>query len=358
MKRATAVIGAAFGDEGKGLMTDYLVRQGDPARTVVVRYCGGAQAGHTVVTPEGLRHVFHHYGSGTLAGATTFLGSQFLVNPAAWWPEYDELSGKTTVPFLAVDPGARVTTPWDMQANQIEERELGHGSCGMGVHRTMVRHDRVPFSASDLWLSPNNLRRKILDVQNYYGYEAEHTAWATRFIDECRTFAEHAILYTPGLYLSNYDHVVFEGAQGLLLDQDSQFFPHVTHAKTGLQNVVDVCRRAQIEELEAVYVVRSYLTRHGAGPLPGESPGIGWPDDTNLENQWQGQLRFAPMDETLVMDAIAKDLAENATPGLIIKPSLSVTHLDQHGWSPGPGSFVRQSHAAHGRNAYCVRQVG
>src|SRR5262245_50739362 len=68
--RATAVIGANFGDEGKGLLTDYLAAK-DPAGTVVIRCNGGAQAGHTVVTPAGRRHVFHHLGSGSLAGAST-----------------------------------------------------------------------------------------------------------------------------------------------------------------------------------------------------------------------------------------------------------------------------------------------
>lgn len=83
--RARAVIGASFGDEGKGLVTDYLCAiQG---AGIVVRFNGGAQAGHTVVTPDGLRHVHHHFGSGTLWGTPTFLSQFFIVNPIAFLAE-------------------------------------------------------------------------------------------------------------------------------------------------------------------------------------------------------------------------------------------------------------------------------
>ena len=66
--KAYAVIGANYGDEGKGLITDYLCRQVE--NPLVIRFNGGAQAGHTVTTPEGIRHIFSHFGSGTLAGAS------------------------------------------------------------------------------------------------------------------------------------------------------------------------------------------------------------------------------------------------------------------------------------------------
>lgn len=79
MGSAIAVIGAGFGDEGKGLMTDYCCQR--PKYTTVVRFNGGAQAGHTVVTPDGRRHVFSHFGSGTLRGAATFLSRFFICNP-------------------------------------------------------------------------------------------------------------------------------------------------------------------------------------------------------------------------------------------------------------------------------------
>ena len=77
MKQASVVIGANFGDEGKGLMTDFL----SEPEGVVVRFNGGAQAGHTVTEPGGTRHVFHHYGAGAFKGASTFLSRHFVSNP-------------------------------------------------------------------------------------------------------------------------------------------------------------------------------------------------------------------------------------------------------------------------------------
>ena len=83
---AKAVIGANYGDEGKGLMTDY---HAAPAGTagIVVRFNGGAQAGHTVTTPEGARHVFSHFGSGSLVGAATFLSRHVVCHPTLFFKE-------------------------------------------------------------------------------------------------------------------------------------------------------------------------------------------------------------------------------------------------------------------------------
>src|SRR5580698_7114906 len=97
---AYAVIGANFGDEGKGLITDFLCSQLDDC--LVVRFNGGAQAGHTVVTLRG-RHVFHHFGSGTFNDSPTFLSRFFVVNPLLWEKEHIELGA---IPVLHIDPDA------------------------------------------------------------------------------------------------------------------------------------------------------------------------------------------------------------------------------------------------------------
>ena len=116
MARAPVVIGANWGDEGKGLMVDYLCSQG---AGVVVRFNGGAQAGHTVVTPEGVRHVFHHIGAGAFCGVPTFLSRFFCVNPLVFYRELDELKTKLTDPPLVfADPQCKVTTFADIIINQ------------------------------------------------------------------------------------------------------------------------------------------------------------------------------------------------------------------------------------------------
>src|SRR5258708_6994888 len=108
MKRATVVIGANYGDEGKGKMVDYLVSQITNEK-VVVRFNGGAQAGHTVMLPDGKRHIFSHFGSGTLANAQTYLAKHFVCNPILFWKEYRQLSELSITPKVAVDPRCFVT---------------------------------------------------------------------------------------------------------------------------------------------------------------------------------------------------------------------------------------------------------
>ena len=136
------VIGAGFGDEGKGLMTDYFASQAknNYGSGLVVRFNGGSQAAHTVVTPEGKRHVFGHFGSGTLVGLPTYLSSFFAVHPILFREELAKLKVLGLTPKVYVDKECIVTTPFDMLINQIAETVRGenrHGSVGFGVNETV-----------------------------------------------------------------------------------------------------------------------------------------------------------------------------------------------------------------------------
>jgi adenylosuccinate synthase len=345
--KAKVVIGAAFGDEGKGLMVDYFCRQAKDY-PVVVRFNGGAQAGHTVVTPDGKRHVFHHFGSGTLAGAYTYLSKHFLVNPVAWKPEFQELDKKfRRCPILAVHPEAKVTTIYDMFVNQKleESRTKRHGSCGMGVHETMLRHEKDwKLEVKNLaYSSPKDLKEHIAYCMSYsigrlvregLGTQ-ENLEWMInvdrldRFVNDCKTFAENITVDSDWSALNGRE-IIFEGAQGLLLDEENtRFFPHVTHSRTGLTNVMEIANNIELDQLDVVYVTRSYLTRHGAGDLPGEDSTLSFFDNTNFNNPWQQSLRFAPMDYELINRAIRDDLNDNASLDIDIKSVIAVTHADQ-----------------------------
>ena len=161
--KATAVIGANFGDEGKGAVTAHLVGAA-PATSIVGRFNGGAQAGHTVVTPR-RRHVFHHFGSGTLAGAASFLSRHFIVNPFLWEKERDELGHAE----LLVDPSAMLTTPFDMLLNQVAERKRGdgrHGSCGIGINETVTRCQSLMTSAG-MTRDTDQLRDTLIRIRTH-----------------------------------------------------------------------------------------------------------------------------------------------------------------------------------------------
>ena len=117
MKKAYAVIGANFGDEGKGLMTDLFCRT--EGSVINIRSNGGAQAGHTVCTADGKRHIFSHIGSGSFAGADTYLSEYFILNPMLFSKELEQLG--RDIGKIFIDRRCNVTLPCDMLMNQFAE---------------------------------------------------------------------------------------------------------------------------------------------------------------------------------------------------------------------------------------------
>ncbi len=297
---AKVVIGANFGDCGKGLLTDYLCAKG---AGVVVRFNGGAQAGHTVVTPEGERHVFRHIGSGTFCGVPTFLSQFFVCNPILFMHERQQLIELGFHPEVFAHPDCLVTTHVDMLINQVKETKRGvkrHGSCGIGFHETIVRSNvpELKITMNDLWNGGKRLEKQLVEMCGKYAkFRTGETIDDTIGIEQFISCAKHFADCVNPLGIGQCKDPVFEGAQGLLLDQNNkEFFPHLTHSNTGMKNVELLCAQAGIAEKEIYYVSRSYLTRHGAGPLPGEDAAMAFDDQTNHPTQFQGHLRFAPLD--------------------------------------------------------------
>lgn len=355
MKRATVIIGAGFGDEGKGVLTDYFAAKHE--KSTVVRFSAGANAGHTVVTPDGRRHVFHHFGSGTLAGAHTYLSVDFIVNPLLWRKEARELKalGIDLTDKFAVARSCFVTTPWDMLVNQAIESHRSHGrhgSCGVGIYETINRDaDGLWLDVAGLWDAPK------IDVEKFRKYSRErlsmlgismlpqmHEIFESQQLADDFQSASYdfcgAAHIVPNASFDTADvihgHMIFEGAQGLLLDQNRKdFFPHLTPSNTGLHNVALLAPQLGITNLDVVYVTRAYATRHGAGPLPHEDPSMSFPDPTNAPNDFQGSLRFALLDLDLIGAAIRDDWniigssKAPSDPASTHRYSLAITCLDQ-----------------------------
>jgi len=354
---AKVVIGANYGDEGKGLMTDYYVAPAG-ADGIVVRFNGGAQAGHTVTTPDGRRHVFSHFGSGSLAGAATFLSRHFVCHPSLFLKEAATLAaaGLAGLPPVFVDERAPVSTLYDILLNQLAERARGggrHGSCGMGFGETIARNLDPDFAltVADLRQGAGYLLHRLATIRDRYvprrlaelGIAALDAESAARLASDAalQSYAHAAMQFRratrparPAI-LADYALAVFEGAQGLLLDQERGAFPWVTRSHTGIRNALDVAAEAGLTALDVSYVTRAYLTRHGAGPLPGELPGppyAGIHDATNVPNEFQGSLRFAHLDLDLLERSIRTDFADTrACPGIATTLNLAVSCLDQLG---------------------------
>ena len=317
-RRVIAVIGANFGDEGKGLAVDHFSSLSEE-NTLVVKHNGGAQAGHTVELDD-KRFVFHQLSSGSFRHADTLLAETFfpdlfkLTDEAA---SFRELTG--FVPVIYADTGASVTIIDDVLLNMALETSRGsdrHGSCGMGIYEAVLRTQAgfgittgrlSGMTAEELYHELLRIRREYVVPRleelslcdtGEYGELLKSEAVLGNFADGVM---RGAMLITPsegpGELAEKRENIIFEGAQGLLLDQDNErYAPHVTASSTGLRNPLLLCKKAGLELDEAVCVMRSYVTRHGAGPLPGECPpediGNITTDRTNVENPWQGRLRF------------------------------------------------------------------
>jgi adenylosuccinate synthase len=345
-QRAHVIIGANYGDEGKGLATDYICAK--EGADVVVRFNGGAQAGHTVVLPSGERHVFHHFGAGTFAGATTFLSKHFVCNPALFVREWQALNIFRKPMSVFVDHQSTITTPYDMLYNQEIEnlRSDGrHGSCGVGFGATVGRNAHVRLSLSDL-KGAANTKAVLQHVRDYYKELCLADCFSVEAIDRITKYPLDQWYQDLNMFLrvvimadieclNDANCIVFEGAQGLALDQAAAGFPHVTRSSTGLKNVIEIANQLELTDLDVHYVTRTYFTRHGAGPLPDELPGPPWPtcvDTTNVTHPFQGSLRYAAFDSVEFAGRVQKDLSEAVHAGdlkINPNPNLFVTCCDQ-----------------------------
>ena len=348
------VIGANFGDEGKGLMTDYFCHQSTlrGEKTLVVLHNGGAQRGHTVVTLDGNRHVFHHFGSGTLVGADTYLSEEFVLNPMIFRQEWEELESMKAIPKVYVNHTCRVTTPFDMILNQIIEESRDnarHGSCGMGIHETMIRD--VCNYPIEMWFDSSDEAKRyyLKEIRNYlserlldFGINKIPDNWKEivnsdllieNFISELN-FMGRNISIRFDRFIEYYDCVAFENGQGLLLDQNNTaYYPHLTPSNTGIKNSLEIIAEMSCKpDIEVCYVTRTYLTRHGAGRLDGEcdkqeiNPDM--QDLTNVPNPHQGTLRYAKLIEKSLEERILKDFEPARKYGA--KLSLAITHENEY----------------------------
>ncbi len=334
MNRVSVVIGSLWGDEGKGHMTDILCNK---PNTLNVRFNGGAQASHTVVTKDGKRHAFRHFGAGTFAGAKTYLTEDFIVNTVAFCFERNELINDFNInPCEFVNPNCIVTTIWDMYINQMIEvirGDMRHGSCGFGINETVERSKNPKYrvTVKDL-LCRETLVSKLSLIQNEYIYERLKSEYDLTIQeipekykdlllaeDNIDMFCFYANEFISNIkirdekFIEEFDNVVFEGAQGLLLDQNnSKYFPHVTTSNTGIKNVMKTLSNLDYDgDVNIYYMSRCYLTRHGAGPFENElgfKPYEKVEDLTNIPNEFQGALRFGYLDFDLLCEEINKDL--------------------------------------------------
>ena len=298
------VVGAGFGDEGKGqTVAEILNSQASPSN-YVIRFNGGHQAGHTV-EHDGKRHVFSNFCAGTLHGVKSYWSQHCTIHPMGILNELKVLNKLGVEPVLHIDPFCPVTTPFDIECNHAETK---HGTVGVGFGDTIQRQeDHFRIHAMDL-LSPDVLYRKLELLQRFY-YQSSHLACtaAENFYKDCQE-----LLQRPGIQIMRPqelgDHPIFEGAQGILLDKEFGFFPHVTRSKCTAANAIhEIMRFKCLDDITINYVSRSYHTRHGMGPFTTVPPGLVLKEnlvETNVNNDWQGEFRKSILDMDLLTYAL------------------------------------------------------
>jgi adenylosuccinate synthase len=344
MKQAIVTVGLSFGDEGKGATVDYLVRR--LGANLVVRYCGGSQAGHNVQLPDGRRHTFSQFGAGSLAEvpARTYLGPNVIIDPPAILREAEhlaELGLANPISLLTVHPRCLVATDWHRLLNQLREIARGankHGSCGRGIGEARSYWLRYGLDAvfaadlADLQILRAKLdlqrQRTLLELQEIVhqidrSSLREMDLWdqsaeaAARHLNEAAELGPAVSAEIPAS-----ETAIFEGAQGVLLDEYRGFHPHTTWSTVTAHHAWELIEQMKVEKVAVLGVTRAYTTRHGEGPLPTFSAELTTrlQDAGNPWNRWQGNLRYGWLDLPLLRYAAA---VTGPLDGLV------VNHLDQ-----------------------------
>lgn len=345
------VIGANYGDEGKGLFTEFLSKSSD--NSIVVLANGGSQRGHTVNDPIYGKHVFHHFGAGTLARVPTYFAKSYLLNPMQFVKEKDELealiSSKkiatnslnsfTILPDMNVvsyrDHNCFVQLPIDIALNWHIEKcrgEKRHGSVGCGIWESTYRvkysnDDFLKLKLSDIvnWSYNDQIRMlkdysysyaiqrckdegvstkiDLLDIFLSDGFIEHYIADANRMYNECKEMSFDC--------LNTFDNVIFENGQGLMLDQYYNItdIDNTTPSYTGSIGIANLLQsfKYDVHSVKLNYITRTYLTKHGAGKFDAECAGMKFEDSTNIYNEWQEGLRFGELDYSELLKRIDLD---------------------------------------------------
>jgi adenylosuccinate synthase len=327
------VVDLGFGDAGKGLLTDYLVRR--HSARLVVRFNGGAQAGHNVVGDDGRHHTFSQLGSGTLVrGLRTHLARSVVVHPTALAVEAERLRAigePDALERLSIDPRCLITTPFQQAVGRLRELARGaerHGSCGVGLGETV--RDALAFP--ELSVSFGELRRPEQLMERLFAQrEQKLRAFAASALPDTPIVQrELAALGDPDLparwlraaadvakaVAAVEDEaleipaapVIFEGAQGVLLDERFGFHPYTTWSRTTPDHAEALAAGWKLGgPLRRIGVMRTHAVRHGAGPLPTEDPEVeaNTTELHNTDGPWQGRVRKGWPDFMLLRYALA-----------------------------------------------------
>ena len=334
--KARVVIGANYGDEGKGTVVAHYTKNAE-GNVLNILTNGGAQRGHSILTEDGSM-TFQHFGSGTYHGADNYYSRYFILNPMQFVKEYESLIVKPKNIYRDYD--CRWSTPYDSLANLITEQQKGrHASCGMGIWNTIKRFHytktAIPFDKF-IEMDEKDQISYLNTVKSYYELEITipkdfKDIWNSdimqqHFINDCKFLTER----TKVVKLSEieYDNLIFENGQGLLLCDTGKDTYDTTPSNTGILYSLKLLKEMNVDDITAHYVTRPYLTRHGDGHLQGQLKSLEClskdvrEDRTNHYNDFQGDFRYGLLDITDLRERILADSRG-------INFEIELTHCDE-----------------------------
>lgn len=302
------VLGSFYGDEGKGQTVHNLCKL--RYNPLVVRFSGGHQVGHTV-RHNTKEHTFSNYGSGTFLKVPTYWSEYCTVDPVTTLLELKDLNKLGLNPLIIYSPFCQVVTPYDVIAQWNNEENLKHGTVGTGFKSTLDRvQNGYSLMAVDC-LNINVLRAKIQAIRDNYFFVSDGTAIESNIDNWCTqvyTYFKTVRLAHFKDVIMDYSDLIFEGSQGILLDQKFGIMPYCTPSNTTCQNALQMIQEISYTgAIEHWYVTRPYITRHGNGPLCTSTDIIPVDDVNNKFNDFQKSLRACKFDMNLFVHALLID---------------------------------------------------
>ena len=282
MGKTVVVLGTQWGDEGKGKIVDLLTEQAE----AVVRFQGGHNAGHTLVI-NGEKTVLHLIPSGILReDVVCYIGNGVVLSPEALLKEMKRLeeSGVPVRERLKLSPACPLILPYHIaldQARELAKGEAKIGTTGRGIGPAYEdKVSRRGLRVSDL-LHPERFAKKLKEVMHYHNFTLEHYYNAQpldyqQVLDETMAMAQELIPMierVPDRLHEHYDcgdHILFEGAQGSLLDIDHGTYPFVTSSNTTAGGTSTGSGFGPLYLDYVLGITKAYTTRVGSGPFPTE----------------------------------------------------------------------------------------
>jgi len=270
-----AVIGLQWGDEGKGKIVDYLSEDFD----LVVRYQGGNNAGHTVIVDENT-YKLNLIPSGVIRGKTCFLGQGVVLDPDHFSKEYDQITKKIDQPKVFLSSNISLILDYHKQLDRVNEsilnneKKIGTTSKGIGP----AYQDKVGRKSIKLYdlKSKNVIEEKMQSIKKFYDPILESFSESKinieKTVNDLFSFYNliKELIVDNSLINKKFKNkeILFEGAQGALLDLDHGSYPFVTSSNTVSSNIV--IGSAMQVDFQTVGIFKAYATRVGNGPFPTE----------------------------------------------------------------------------------------